>query len=142
MRYIEIGERIGIVTVLELWFDGDQRMAKCQCDCGVTYQKRTDYLRRRRGLTEVSCGCLRRAMNREKLAEARAKRTAESMIESGRTLRKRSMEDPTLLEIAERCMWIHEEAGRELPVGLIENLNELRKNNSYISSNEEATCIM
>jgi hypothetical protein len=24
-------------------------------------------------------------------------------------------------------MWIHEEAGRELPVGLIDNLNELRK---------------
>jgi hypothetical protein len=37
------------------------------------------------------------------------------------------MEDPTPLEIAERCMWIHEEAGRELPVGLIENLSELRK---------------
>ena len=127
MRHIEIGERIGIVTVLELGFDGDQRTAKCICDCGVTYQKRTDYLRRRRGLTEVSCGCLRRAMNREKMAEARAKRDMGKLAESGRTLRKRSMEDPTPLEIAERCMWIHEEAGRELPVGLIDNLNELRK---------------
>jgi hypothetical protein len=130
-RQIEIGERIGIVTVLELSFDGDQRTAKCLCDCGVTYEKRTDYLRRRRVLTEVSCGCLRRAMNREKMAEARAKRTRESMVESGRTLWKRSMDDPTPLEIAERCMWIHEEAGRELPVGLIENLNEFRKNMSH-----------
>ena len=127
MRYIKIGERIGIVTVLELGFDGEQRIAKCECDCGKVYEKRTDYLRRRRGLTEVSCGCLRRAMNREKMADARAKRSMESMRESGRTLRKRSMEDPTPLEIAERCMWIHEEAGRELPVGLIENLSELRK---------------
>ena len=131
MRYITIGERIGIVTVLELSFNGDQRMAKCECDCGVVYQKRTDYLRRRRGLTEVSCGCLRRAMNREKMADARAKRNREKLAESGRTLRKRSMEDPTPLEIAERCMWIHEEAGRELPVGLIENLNELRKTVVY-----------
>lgn len=130
-RYIEIGERIGIVTVLELGFDGEQRTAKCECDCGVIYQKRTDYLRRRRGLTEVSCGCLRRAMNRAKMADARAKRSMESMRESGRTLRKRSMEDPTPLEIAERCMWIHEEAGRELPLGLIENLNELRKTVVY-----------
>ena len=131
MRYITNGERIGIVTVLELSFNGDQRMAKCECDCGVVYQKRTDYLRRRRGLTEVSCGCLRRAMNREKMADARAKRNMEKLAESGRTLRKRSMEDPTPLEIAERCMWIHEEAGRELPVGLIENLNELRKTVVY-----------
>ena len=73
MRYIKIGERIGIVTVLELGFDGEQRTAKCICDCGKVYEKRTDYLRRRRGLTEVSCGCLRRAMNREKMADARAK---------------------------------------------------------------------
>jgi hypothetical protein len=66
-------------------------------------------------------------MNREKLAEARAKRTRESMVESGRTLRKRSMVDPTPWEIAERCAEIHEEAGRELPLGLIEILNEFRK---------------
>lgn len=127
MRYIKIGERIGIVTVLELGFDGEQRTAKCICDCGKVYEKRTDYLRRRRGLTEVSCGCLRRAMNREKMADARAKRSMESMRERGRTLRKRSMDDPTPWEIAERCAEIHEEAGRELPVGLIDNLSELRK---------------
>ena len=131
MRRIKIGERIGIVTVLELGFDGEQRTAKCICDCGKVYEKRTDYLRRRRGLTEVSCGCLRRAMNREKMADARAKRSMESMRERGRTLRKRSMEDPTPLEIAERCMWIHEEAGRELPVGLIEILDGFRKNMSH-----------
>ena len=131
MRYIKIGERIGIVTVVELGFDGEQRTAKCICDCGKVYEKRTDYLRRRRGLTEVSCGCLRRAMNREKMADARAKRYMESMRERGRTLRKRSMEDPTPLEIAERCMWIHEEAGRELPVGLIEILDGFRKNMSH-----------
>jgi hypothetical protein len=128
MRYIEIGERIGIVTVLELWFDGEQRIAKCECDCGVIYQKRTDYLRRRRGKTEVSCGCLRRAMNREKMADARAKRDMEKLAESGRTLRKRSMEDPTPWEIAERCAEIHEEAGRELPPDLAMMLSEFRKN--------------
>lgn len=127
MRYIGIGERIGIVTVLELSFNGDQRTAKCICDCGVTYQKRTDYLRRRRGQTEVSCGCLRRAMNRKKLAEARAKRTVESMRESGRTLRKRSMLDLTPWEIAERCAEVHEEAGRQLPERLTEMLIEFRK---------------
>ena len=126
-RYIQIGERIGIVRVLELWFEGEQRIAKCECDCGTVYQKRTDYLRRRRGLTEVSCGCLRRAMNREKLAEARAKRTRESMVESGRTLRKRSMVDPTPWEIAERCLDIDNEAGRQPPNRLMEILIELRK---------------
>jgi len=131
MRYIEIGERIGIVTVLELGFDGDQRTAKCQCDCGVIYQKRTDYLRRRRGLTEVSCGCLRRAMNRKKMAEARAKRTRESMVESGRTLKKRSMIEPTPWEIAERCLDVHNDAGRQPPVRLMEMLIEFRSAASH-----------
>ena len=123
-RQIEIGERIGIVTVLELWFDGDQRMAKCICDCGKVYEKRTNYLRRRRGLTDVSCGCLRRAMNREKMADARAKRT----------LQKRSSVEPTPWEIAERCAEIHEDAGRELPVGLVEILDGFRKNMSHQQS--------
>ena len=123
-RQIEIGERIGIVTVLELWFDGDQRMAKCICDCGKVYEKRTNYLRRRRGLTDVSCGCLRRAMNREKMADARAKRT----------LQKRSRVEPTPWEIAERCAEIHEDAGRELPVGLVEILDGFRKNMSHQQS--------
>jgi hypothetical protein len=123
-RQIEIGERIGIVTVLELWFDGDQRMAKCICDCGKVYEKRTNYLRRRRGLTDVSCGCLRRAMNREKMADARAKRT----------LQERSRVEPTPWEIAERCAEIHEDAGRELPVGLVEILDGFRKNMSHQQS--------
>ena len=123
-RQIEIGERIGIVTVLELWFDGDQRMAKCICDCGKVYEKRTNYLRRRRGLTDVSCGCLRRAMNREKMADARAKRT----------LQRRSRVEPTPWEIAERCAEIHEDAGRELPVGLVEILDGFRKNMSHQQS--------
>ena len=123
-RHIEIGERIGIVTVLELWFDGDQRMAKCICDCGKVYEKRTNYLRRRRGLTDVSCGCLRRAMNREKMADARAKRT----------LQRRSRVEPTPWEIAERCAEIHEDAGRELPVGLVEILDGFRKNMSHQQS--------
>ena len=123
-RHIEIGERIGIVTVLEIWFDVDQPMAKCECDCGVIYQKRTDRLRRRRGLIEVSCGCLRRAMNREKMADARAKRT----------LQRRSRVEPTPWEIAERCAEIHEDAGRELPVGLVEILDGFRKNMSHQQS--------
>ena len=123
-RQIEIGERIGIVTVLELWFDGDQRMAKCICDCGKVYEKRTNYLRRRRGLTDVSCGCLRRAMNREKMADARAKRT----------LQRRSRVEPTPWEIAERCAEIHEDAGRELPVALVEILDGFRKNMSHQQS--------
>jgi len=131
MKFIEIGERIGIVTVLEIWLDGTHRKAKCKCDCGRTYSIKTGYVRRRRGLLEVSCGCLRRAINRANLAAARAKRTPKEMRESGLRLAKRLQDDPTPWEIAERCAEIHEEAGRQLPEQLTAMLNELRKTVVY-----------
>lgn len=127
-RYVEVGERIGIVKVLEIQVDGRNRIAKCECDCGTVYEKQTTYLRRHRGLTEVSCGCLLKELNRGKLAEARAKRDMQKLAESGRTLRKRSMTDPTQWEIAERCLDVHNDAGRQPPVRLMEILNEFRKN--------------
>lgn len=126
-RYLKVGDRIGLIVVLELLREGGVRLARCQCDCGRIYQKPTERVKRRRGVTEVSCGCLIKELNRKKMVAARAKRTRESMIESGRTLRKRSMEDPTPWEIAERCAEIHEEAGRELPPDLAMKLSEFRK---------------
>ena len=126
-RYLKVGDRIGLVVVLELFREGGVRLARCKCDCGRIYQKPTERVKRRRGATEVSCGCLIKELNREKMVAARAKRTWESMVESGRTLRKRSMEDPTQWEIAERCLDIHNEAGRQPPNRLMEILNEFRK---------------
>ena len=127
-RFVTVGERIGIIKVLEIHIHGSTRIAKCECDCGKVYEKQTDYLRRRRGLTEVSCGCLIKELNRKKMAEARAKRTPESMIESGKTLRTRSAVEPTQWDIAERCLDIHNEAGRQPPNRLMEMLIEFRKN--------------
>lgn len=120
-RQIEIGERIGAIRVIDIFMENGHRIARCQCECGAVVLKRTYHLSRQ---TEASCGCLRRAMNRKKMAEA----------ESGRTLRKRSMLDPSPEEIAWRCAEIHEDAGRELPVGLVEILNKFRKNMSHQQS--------
>lgn len=124
---VKVGEQIGIVVVLRVWNDGRHILAECHCQCGKEFRRRTNGLRRTRGSLKVSCGCLKRELAREHIAKVRAKRKAESMAESGRTLRDRTAKDPTPWEIAEACFDIHTEAGRQPPDQLMVMLNEFRK---------------
>ena len=124
---VRVGEQIGIVVVLKVWYDGQHILAECHCECGTEFRRRTNGLRRTRGNLKVSCGCLKRALAREHIARVRARRSAESMAESVRTLRERSAKDPSPWQIAEECLQVHMDAGREPPEQLMVMLEEFRK---------------
>ncbi len=114
---MQVGDRVGMLVIKGVRrvvspCGTSQMMWLVECDCGATRDMRTNHIRRHRDSVPVSCGCEGRRARKRNAAKAR------SFIAGAR--------DPTPLEIAERCLDVHNDAGREVPWQLLENLKRLR----------------
>jgi len=118
---LKIGDRIDMLLITGRRKAGQgQKIVvywTVQCDCGRVREMRTNHIRMPRATVKVSCGCLRKRRASQQLAIARARIG----------MQERDERDPTPLEIAERCLDIHNDADRQAPIGLMENLTRLRR---------------
>ena len=118
---LKIGDRVDMLLIVGARKTGQSNKTvvywTVRCDCGRVREMRTNHIRMPRATVKVSCGCLRKRRASQQLAIARARIG----------MRARDERDPTPLEIAEECLQIHNEADRQAPVRLMENLRELRQ---------------
>lgn len=119
---LKVGDRIDMLLITGRRKAGQGQKSilywTVECDCGSPPREmRTNHIRMPRATVKVSCGCLRKKTAAQQLAIARARIG----------MQERDERDPTPLEIAERCLDIHNEADRQAPVGLVENLKRLRR---------------
>lgn len=111
---LRIGDKIDHLTI-----EGSRRAGSgaelyviwiCRCECGLIRETRTSVLRMERR-HPLSCGCKGHGRKKPRLQ-----------------LREKHR-DPTRLEIAEECLQIHNDAGRQPPIELMANLRLLRRGN-------------
>jgi len=118
---LKIGDRVDMLVITGCRKEGNGQKTilywAVKCDCGREREMRTNHIRMPRATVKVSCGCLKKKTAVQQLAIARARIG----------MQERDERDPTPLEIAEECLQIHNDAGRQPPDGLIENLKELRR---------------
>ena len=115
----KVGDRIGHLQVIgsrkELMKDGKSVFFwLTKCVCGFENEMRTNCLRKKMDKGNASCGCQRRTGRKAALARAHI------------NIEELDSRDPSRLEIAERCLDIHNDAGRQAPIRLMEILKELR----------------
>jgi hypothetical protein len=121
---LKIGDRVDMLLIVGCRKAGQGQKIivywTVQCDCGsAPREMRTNHIRMPRATVKVSCGCLKKRRASQQLAIARARIG----------MQERDARDPTPLEIAEECLQIHNDADRQPPVRLMENLRELRQGN-------------
>ena len=120
---LKIGDRVDMLLIVGRRKAGQgQKIVvywTVRCDCGHEREMRTNHIRMPRATVKVSCGCLKKKTASQQLAIARARIG----------MQQRDDRDPTPLEIAEECLQIHNDADRQAPIGLMENLRELRQGN-------------
>lgn len=114
------GDRVGRLVLLHSFNDehGNKKWeCRCTCQQGTLCIKWDMKLRRAQSIPH-SCGCARRE----------SMKGNQRWRESGKAQqsRQRRPGDPSPLEIAERCLDVHNDAGRIVPEGLLENLRRLR----------------
>ena len=120
---LKIGDRVDMLLIVGCRKEGEGSKSvlywAVKCDCGHEREMRTNHIRMKRATLKVSCGCLKKVSLVKQIAKARARIG----------MQERDEKDPTPLEIAERCLEIHNDADRQAPVGLVENLKRLRHGN-------------
>lgn len=110
-----IGDRLGMLVLVKTFRKQGRTYWLCKCDCGKETDIQCGSIFRTDRPAKRSCGCDTNRRKRRGLAKAR------------KVLSDLRPSDPTPLEIAERCLDVHNEAGREVPEQLLENLKRLRK---------------
>ena len=112
-----VGDRLGMLVLVKTFRKNARTYWLCKCDCGKETDIQCGSIFRTDRPAKRSCGCDTNKRKRKGLVKART------------VLRELRPDDPTPLEIAERCLDIHNEADRQAPVGLVENLKRLRQAN-------------